>query len=71
MVIQIQGTTSFGSVQMFRNHHTGQENFRHRRRVAGPRARQTRIPAHLSIVIDEPLLTGNLEEDISILDIVA
>ncbi|MDP7005642.1 MAG: hypothetical protein QF718_05475 [Phycisphaerales bacterium] len=70
MVIQIKGTTSGGCVQMFRNRHTGQDVFRHRRRpVAGPRVRQTRIPTHLSIEIDEALLTGNLDEDLSILQI--
>ena len=78
MVIQIKGTTSCGSVQLFQNGHTGQDVFRQRQRtITGSRTSQTRIPiTHSipdtrSIEIDEPLLTGNLDEDISILDLVA
>jgi hypothetical protein len=72
MVIQIQGTTSFGSVQMYRNRHTGQDpRCKRLQRIDKPMVRQEWLPDSRSIEVDEPLLTGNLDEDISILDIVA
>ncbi|MBC8309690.1 MAG: hypothetical protein ISR75_04920 [Phycisphaerales bacterium] len=73
MVIQIQGTTSFGNVQMFRNRHTGQDpSCKRLHRIDNPMDRhQEWLSTSRSIEVDEPLLTGNLDEDISILDIVA
>ena len=72
MVIRIQGTTSCGNVCLFRNRHTGQEPAR--RRVARGNIstlRQNELAALQSIEVDSELLTGNLDEDISILDLVA
>ena len=63
-----------------RGNHTGQDALQELRIVHGrsaPRALGTPVHRHSehgeldSIKIDEPLLTGNLEQDISILSIVA
>jgi hypothetical protein len=73
MVIQIQGKTSCGEVHLFRNRHARQHDriLRVEQSVLASNYHRAELSSTLSIEVDEPLLTGNLDEDISILDIVA
>jgi hypothetical protein len=86
MVMRIIGTTSCGKVSLFRGRRTGQEpsqrrslskerpsvNLSHRRRLRHAELnRREELASSIPINVDAHLLTGNLDQDISILNIVA
>ncbi len=86
MVMRILGTTSSGNVQLFRGRHTGQEavskrllqkersrmNLSHRRRLRHTQLKhRAELASAFVIDVDAHLLTGNLDHDITILNVVA
>ena len=85
MVMRILGTTSHENVQLIRGCHTGQDSttrrpLREKRRQGlgerrnlrqGNLVHQAELAYLRSIDVDANLLTGNLDQDISILTIMA